>query len=184
MLGGHFALHLALGGSDALGAEYSPTEITETIHTIIASLSSKPQAVRGVLFDMRNAKPSSEEMTSILATLKDWQLFTVLWVDPGTRYGWFELANYVTVWLIGPRWPNFKVNEIRYQPAAQAESWPEPDLYEVNAATNAYLVVEKKAAMAKKVFAFVSNASRPWGLITGSAWTAKILYDGEKFKDA
>jgi hypothetical protein len=161
-LGGHFALHVTLGGASNGLSEISPTELSTKIHECFQKLDLKAKLLTGILFDCREGTFLSEDMISLLATLKDWGHNIVLWVDETTRYAWFEYASYITVFVRSKNWPNFRVNEIRYEAPADGE-WLEPEVFEVNQNATAYIKPEKMDT--KSVIKFILESKRAWGVI-------------------
>jgi hypothetical protein len=169
-LGGHFALHVTLGGASNGPSEFSPTELSTKIHDCFTKLDLKAKLLTGILFDCRmnllpgmvNPNFTSEDMISLLGTLKDWGHNIVLWVDETTRYAWFEYASYITVFVHSKNWPNFRVNEIRYESPTDGE-WLEPEVFEVNQNATAYLKPEKIDT--KSVIKFILESKRAWGVI-------------------
>ncbi len=173
-LGGHFALHVTLGGGDTASV-FSPAQLASKIHDSIESLGIKAK-IKGVLIDCREAKESSEDMISLLGVLKDWGLFINLWVAQDTRYPWFEYASFITVFVTSPRWPNFRVSEIRYIPPSNMIDWTEPEVYDVNAQAACYVEFSKpmsQAVQGGNVVAFLTSCKRPWGLI---GWNVAITF--------
>jgi hypothetical protein len=161
-LGGHFALHVTLGADDDPESFIlSPTELATMIHNNYKSLNLRSEIIRGVLFDSRNAYGiETSEMLSLVGTLRDWGMFIDAWVDEYKRCAWFEKVNYLTVFLHSENWPNFRVNEIRFEP--KGDNWAEPEIFEVNQNAPGYVY---PGADTGKVLAFISNAKRPWGVI-------------------
>jgi hypothetical protein len=179
-LGGHFALHVTLGGGDAPGVAFGSTELSTRIHDVYESLALKYKAVRGALFDCRKADVTDDEMTSLLGTLKDWGLSVILWVNESTRYSWFEFANYIAVFVTSQHWPNFKVSEIRYVMPVLGEEWIEPDVYDVNASVGAYLI--PRSGMSSALITFATECRRPWGVVIPMKRTAIEFKLTEKAK--
>jgi hypothetical protein len=166
-LGGHFALHVVLGSSNTSeGISLSEIELLSKLHKATETLGIRADRAKAVLFDVRKATDlSTEDMISILGTLRDWKYTVIAWVGDEKRYAWFDLVNYLTVFINNPHWPNFKVSEIRYTPQ---DEWLEPDAYEVNASTASYVVMPAPQ-YARKLLPFVCGASHPWGIITSAA---------------
>jgi hypothetical protein len=173
-LGGHFALHVALGAGDGPGAFLSDTDVAERIHNAFESLDLKFKAVRGVLFDCRRHDAVSEEMISLLGTLRDWGFSIVLWVGQTTRHPWFEYATYITVFVTSALWPNFKVNEIRYVMPDNVQEWTEPEVYDVNASGSLYLM--PPAGNTSALLAFATQCAKPWGVILPAVKTPAIAF--------
>jgi len=171
-LGGHFALHVALGGGDTPGADLSPTELATRIHDCYEKLAITHKGPKGVLFDCRLVFDAAEDMRSLLGTLRDWGLNIILWVREETRYSWFEFANYITVFVHSPHWPNFKVSEIRYVP--DPSGLLEPEVFEVNSNASLYLVPPVKSVSAKDILSFITSAKRLWGVIQPVKFTLSI----------
>jgi hypothetical protein len=164
-LGGHFALHVTLGassGPDAFYLDLSPTELSGKIHDAFETLDLKSKSIRGVLIDARNDEPNTAEMMALLGTLHDWNMHTVSWVSEKTRAAWFEMTSFIVVFVKSVHWPNFRVNEIRFEPSGEA--WVEPDIYEVNANVPSY-VYTAISGLSAGVLPFVCSAKRPWGVI-------------------
>ena len=169
-LGGHFALHVTLGGGDSPGVIFSATKLSTRIHDAFESLQLKHNSVRGVLIDCRKSDASIEEMMSLLGVLHDWKLMVNLWVGEGIRHPWFELASYITVFVTSQHWPNFKVSEIRYVMPVAGEPWIEPDVYDVNAQAGCYIV--PRMGMSSALITFVTECKRPWGVVIPAKRTA------------
>ncbi len=161
-LGGHFALHVTLGGSDAAGATFAPDELAQRIHGAFEELAIKCP-IKGVLFDCRNARLDSTEMSSLLALLHDWGLTVILWVGPKIRYPWFERANHIVVFVTAPKWPNFRVSEIRYVLPKDGK-WTEPEVYEGNKDATCF-VVPTTDEDTNRALAFVLGCTRLWGVV-------------------
>ena len=161
-LGGHFALHITLGAeSDPESFVLSPVEITTKIHSAYETLGIKAQAVRGVLFDTRFADVDTTEMFTLLGTIRDWKLTIIAWVNEDKRCAWFELVNYLTVFVRSKNWPNFKASEIRLDPNDDL-AWAEPEIYEVNGKTPCYVNVHMGDA---NIVPFICSASHMWGVV-------------------
>jgi hypothetical protein len=176
-LGGHFALHVSIGDGNVPGVSLSATELTKKIHDSFESLAIISEATKGVLLDCRGAmlREISDDMTSLIGTLRDWGFMVVLWVDEKTRYSWFEKANYITVFVTSANWPNFRVNEIRYVPSNG--SWIEPEVYPVNVNAPGYVEASLDHSPAD-ILKFVTEAKRAWGVVaryrSGPSITFKV----------
>lgn len=173
-LGGHLALHVTLGVEADPGVSFSPNTLSEKIHDCFEELNLKSKSIRGVLIDCRRAIITSDDMISLLGTLRDWSYTVVLWVSEKTRYPWFELASYITVFVISRSWANFKVNEIRYLAPNIGSPWTEPEIYDVNANVPSYLVVGSCANV--DILAFITEAKRPWGLVIPAVKSPSISF--------
>jgi hypothetical protein len=165
-LGGHFALHVKLGAdSDPESFSLNSTELATKIHEAYEILDLKSQAIRGVLIDTRlDELVDATEMMALIGTLRDWNMTVVAWVGEKRRASWFEKVNYLTVFIHDKNWPNFKVNEIRYEPIG--DTLIEPDIFEVNQNVPGYVYCDlQTSAVRSKILAFVFQAKRPWGVI-------------------
>jgi len=163
-LGGHFALHVILGASnDPECSSLDENDLATLIHDAFEKLNLSHGNIQGVLFDVRRADDlDSNEMLSLLGTLRDWNIHIIAWVNERKRYPWFEQLGYLTVFVESVNWPNFKVNEIRVEP--EMLEWVEPAIYEVNANATSYLQ-PSLGLDAMKVLTFIKNARRNWGVI-------------------
>lgn len=163
-LGGHFALHVTLGGDEAPEAfSFEPSEVASRIHDAFEELDLKTSVDRGVLIDAReDPNVSSEEMIELIGILRDWKLLITAWVSEKKRAAWFDGLNYLTVFVRSQHWPNFRASEIRYEP--QKGDWIEPEIFEVNSKSLCYVHVSN--GNLKPLYGFISNAKRPWGVIS------------------
>ena len=161
-LGGHFALHVTLGGEASPGVFFDPTALATKLHDAYESLDLQFKAIRGILFDCRKADINSEDMTSLLGTIRDWGFKVILWIGESIRFPWFEIASYITVFVTSQHWPNFRVNEIRYVAPAIGDTWIEPDVYDVNANASSYII---PGASKSSVLPFITACKRPWGIV-------------------
>ena len=159
-LGGHFALHVTLGPSNGAGS-ISPTDLSTKVHDAFDKLAVRSN-IKGVLVDCRNLGASNSDMDALLGTLRDWGLFINLWVGEKTRFPWFTYANYITVFLTKPKWPNFRVSEVRYFPPPLGD-WEEPEIFEVNKDATCWFTPSARATPAE-VVKFASETRRPWGV--------------------
>ena len=165
-LGGHFALHVKLGVGDdpePFSFDLDVTTIAQRIHDAFEVLGLKHTMAKGVVFDAREAELlDAADMLSLLGTLRDWRFTIVAWVGEKRRSAWFELVNYLTVFVRSAHWPNFKVNEIRFVPSG--DTWIEPEVYEVNNGAVQY-VDASSGLPVTSVLTFVANAKRSWGIV-------------------
>jgi len=161
-LGGLFALHVSLGSSnDPESVTLSSTELGTMIHDAFATLALATLYPQGVLFDVREADDlDSEEMRSLLDVLRDWKYVLIAWVGEEKRSAWFSLVGYIVAFVHSQHWPNFHVNEIRFEP--QGDDWTEPEVYGVNAGATCYVVEQGNR---DALLLFVKNAKKPWGVI-------------------
>lgn len=171
-LGGHFALHVTLGVDASFGPEsfnLTPSELSTSIHNAFSKLDFAFKTQNElVLFDCVAGEVNTEEMLSLLGTLRDWGMKIVVWIRDDKRCAWFELANYITVFLCGQHWANFKANEIRYT-ILNGEA--EPDIYDVN--QGAYLYVYNHT----NVLSFIKNAPKHrWAVILESRKSVGIEF--------
>jgi len=162
-LGGHFALHIRLGVSDdPESVELSSNELASKIHDAYDKVKSGETRLQAVLIDsLLVTDVDSSQMIELLATLRDWKFFIIAWVEDYKRAPWFELVNYLTVFIRKFHWPNFKVTEIRYSPIEQP--WIEPEIYPVNA--NAPCYIDVVSVTTRELVAFIMGAHHPWGVI-------------------
>ena len=159
-LGGHYALHVTLGGSDAPKV-FSVNDLAAKIKDCFDKLAIR-SPIKAILLDCRGAELNNDEMASLLGLLQDWGLFISTWVDESTRHPWFDKAGRITVFVRSQHWPNFKVQEVRYVPTGE---WKEPDIYEGNAPPNALLyIVDDPRLDNGKLLAFITECRHPWGL--------------------
>jgi len=175
-LGGHFALHVTLGGDHAPGVSMDSMELGARIYAAFEKLDLKFKAIRGVLFDCRKSNATNEEMSTLLGTLRDWGMTVILWVGQSIRHPWFEFGSYLTVFVTGQHWPNFKVSEIRY--VMPIDNWVEPEIYDVNTKVSSYLIPPREAKSAD-VLTFVTSCTRPWAIIGKSPALAFALEEGK-----
>ena len=163
-LGGHFALHVILGSKDKTELpDLDSSAIATKIHDAFEILGLKTTTLKGVLIDARdNSSIESEEMLSLLGTLRDWNIERFAWVGEKKRAAWFEFLNHLVVFVKSQHWANFRVSEIRYAP--DDDKWIEPDVFEVNRNALLYVTV-KDTSIAGKILPFVTDAKNRWGVI-------------------
>jgi hypothetical protein len=160
-LGGHFAIHVTLGGGDsAESLSLDENALARKIHDAYTKLGLSPAYLKGVLIDTRNAPNlDANEMVALMSALRDWNYYVGIWVDGTKRCSWYSLANYIVAFVSTENWANFKCNEIRYVP--YSGNFVEPDIYDVNANTPCYVDTTDNA----QALIFITTAKRSWGII-------------------
>ena len=177
-LGGHFALHVTLGGGDPASV-FSASSLATKIHDCFQKLDLK-SPVRGILLDCRQSDAGMEEMSSLIAILRDWGLFVNLWVGDETRYPWFE-GCHITVFTGRDHWANFRVDEVRYILSENPALWHEPDIYAVNKLSVCYVLPAEGILGSSKyrgeLLHFLTECRRPWGVILHTLGAPVLVFD-------
>lgn len=169
---GAMMLHIVEEGPDGPSVSWQLMDVVNRCEQASQMMNTRIK----VVLVQPHPETNTEEMTKFLMMLKD-RGFTVGLILEGVSIPiYMREASFIQAILHGPKWENYRVTEILYQPT---DDLTEPEIQQNNIYCGKYLFMPKKAKP-MDYLTFIRTAQFPWNLIVPPSREVSVDFLKEK----